>query len=177
MGYERQIAKHQSLQADVGVVFQYFIYNPEFQDKRGVKLKGEYRYYLGQYDFRKVGAYLAAEAYWNIVNFNRETSQTECYDLNCQSMFRRTYFYKVKYREEGLALKYGLMINAGGFIFDFNAGIALRFVDYKKPNLPPNREVLFDGQFIQIPNETKRIAPGVALGVRIGHTIGRIRNQ
>jgi hypothetical protein len=171
VGYERQISKHQSLQGDIGPVFSDGNNNPEFLNKRGMKLKVEYRYYLNRYDFRRAGSYLSAEAYFNSVDFDRETTQTECFDLNCQSTFRRTFLYKVSYREPGLALKYGFMMNVNRFIFDFSAGHSLRFIDYIKPAFVDPQNT-FDWSLFH--DETKRTEFGIQLYARLGYQIGGV---
>jgi Protein of unknown function (DUF3575) len=172
LAYEFQLNKQQSIQVDVGYALSTNL-SPKFQDSRGIKLKGEHRYYFNQFKKGKVRLYVASEVYWNRIDFDRETRQTECFDLNCQNTFRRTYIYEVSYQEIGSGLKYGIMLVNHRFVFDFNAGLAIRKIDYNKPTLPPAQfGNEFDG-WIQIPNEENRVAPGLMLGVRLGYQLSR----
>jgi Protein of unknown function (DUF3575) len=173
LAYEFQLTKRNSIQLDVGVALPTSM-DQDFQNLRGMKLKGEHRYYFYQAYKDKVRMYVASELYWNRINFDRETTKTECFDLNCQTTFRRTYFYEITYREVGTALKYGIMIVNHRFVFDFNVGLSYRDIEYAKPGLPQTG-FNDDGvtTFFRIPNEDNRRAPGIMLGVRFGYQLSR----
>lgn len=174
LAYERRLKERFSLQADMGIVLRRWLGqdfgNTEFENKRGVKLKLEARFYLKRQRLSNAFDYLSVEPYWNRINFDRSETLTECFDVNCQSQFRRTYRYEMKYREPGLSAKYGIMLRFNHFIADFNGGISLRFVNYIRPDwveqlIPEDN---FNGGWFEIPNERKRVGVSPALGVRIG---------
>jgi hypothetical protein len=173
MGYERGISRNTSVQMDVGPVFDLTdAYNPRFQRKRGFKWKAEYRYYFDVDNFSDDGHYLALEAYWNFVNFDREFTQTECFDLACQTLFTRDYNFIVKYREEGIAFKFGFFRTNRRMVYEWFFGLRLRLVNYKKPTLPPSAFGLIeDGFFLQIPNETPRTTFGITAGFKLGYRV------
>ncbi len=174
IAYEHRLKERFSLQADMGLVLKRWLgqdfENTEFENKRGVKLKLEARFYLKRQRLSNAFDYLSVEPYWNRVNFDRSETLIECFDANCQSQFRRTYQYEMKYREPGLSGKYGIVLRFNNFIADFNGGISVRFVNYIKPGwveqLIPEDD--FTGGWLQIPNERKRIGVSPVLGVRIG---------
>ncbi len=173
VAYEQKILKRLTAQLDAGYVVRYTnaVTNSEFKDKRGVKGKLEARYYFwGRADKRKL-YYAAAEGYMNVVNFDREDSRTECFDLECTNTFRRIYDYKVEYREQGFSLKAGMLkYFSKRIMFDINSGFTLRFVRYNKPNLIP--EFSEDAEFfLDIPNENNRITVSPNLGVRFGYRL------
>jgi hypothetical protein len=172
VAYEQKIFDRITAQLDVGVVVRYNTnQNTEFKDKRGMKGKLETRYYFwGRTDKRKL-YYVSAEGYVNAVDFDRQDTRTECYDLECTSLFRRTYDYKVEYREKGFSVKAGMLkYFSRRIMFDINSGFTLRFVNYKKPNFVRefNEDTMF---FLDIPNETKRVAFSPNLGVRFGYRL------
>lgn len=171
--YEYKWSPEFSIQLDAGLVVNSATWRDteRFSDKRGIKLKSEFRYYF--YVSESIFRYLSAEAYTNIINFDRNTTQIECFDLDCTIQFSRRYLYKVKYREQGLSFKYGYVRKFDRVILDFNFGLTLRNVEYKKPNLP---DALNDFQrdfAFSIPNEEKRLAFSPALGLRIGYIIAQ----
>ena len=172
LGYERQVATNKSIQLDVGPVFQYESFSTRFIDKRGIKAKAELKLFLHKKNFKGWDHFIAIETYWNRVNFDRITTQTECFDLSCQNMFSRTYSYTIKHSEVGLALKYGFaFFSRKSFVQDFTLGVTLRIIDYKKPSLPPPVFPVQEWFFIQIPNETPRTVMGITMGYRLGYRL------
>jgi hypothetical protein len=172
VAYEQKILDRITAQLDVGVVVRYNTnQNAEFKDKRGIKGKLEARYYFwGRTDKRKL-YYVSAEGYMNVIDFDRQDTRTECYDVECTNLFRRTYDYKVEYREQGFSVKAGMLkYFSRRIMFDINSGFTLRFVNYRKPNLIPefNEDTMF---FLDIPNERKRVAFSPNLGVRFGYRL------
>ncbi len=170
IAYERHIKNNISLQLDVGYVF-HTNYNLKFQNTRGTKLKTEIRYYLNGMVTRAYANYLSAEPYANIINFDREISQTECFDLDCTIQYWRWYNFKVRYREQGLSFKYGYYRYRGKIIMDLNFGLMLRNVDYKKPEIPRGVDQPDEWQWFEIPKEDKRITIGPVAGIRFGYRI------
>jgi hypothetical protein len=174
VAYEQKILDRITAQLDIGFVVHYKNTtnpNTQFKDKRGVKGKLEARYYFwGRTDKRKL-YYVSGEGYMNAVDFDRQDTRTLCYDLDCTSLYRETYDYKVEYREQGFSVKAGMLkYFSKRILFDINSGFTLRFVNYKKPNLIPgfNEDTMF---FLDIPNETKRVAFSPNLGVRFGYRL------
>lgn len=168
--YELQWHPRFSLQADIGYVLNFNNVNERFINKRGVKLKTEFRYYL-DYNSRELLHYFAAEPYQNIINFDRRETQTECFDIECMIIYSKQYFYKVRYRESGFSLKYGIMRERKRIVFDINFGLTLRFVNYKKPDIPRGFNEFDNVGWFSIPNERKRVTVGPALGLRMGYRI------
>lgn len=172
VAYEFRLKNNFALQADLGYVLSYKINtDPEFKDKRGVKLKTEVRYYLLSFITSHGAWYLSAEPYINIINFDRQTVQTECFDLDCTIQYRRWYDFKVKYREQGIAFKYGIHRYAGKITLDMNIGLVLRHVDYKKPNIPRGFNEPDEWGWFEIPNEEKRTVIGPTVGFRLGYKL------
>lgn len=168
VSYEHKIARQTTLQAEVGYVLDFSTDSrADFQDKRGVKLKLEGRYYFfGRTDRHKL-YYLGFEGYTNIINFDRQTSQRECFDLNCDHTFVRNYAYKMEYREKGATIKVGWMKFYSRFFFDFSSGWTVRDIIYKEPSdilLAPDD----DWNFLDIPNETTRTVLSPYMGLRMG---------
>lgn len=166
VAYEYQWHPQFSLQADVGYVVKYqFVKYPfrndRFIDKRGIKLKTEFRYYLNEHTGGD-NSYLSVEPYQNIINFDRRVTRTECFDLECTILYSKQYLYKVRYRETGISIKYGLIERVGRFFLDINFGLCLRNVNYKKPGFDQQR-------WFPIPNEEKRLVIGPVVGIRLGY--------
>jgi hypothetical protein len=170
VAYEHRIEENVSVQFDVGYVVRNEGWvDPEFRDKRGFKVKVESRFYFSPNPSGTRASYIAPEIYFNAVDFDRTDSRVECYDLDCQITYTRTYYYKVRYREPGFGCKVGFVRYFGDFIIDLNAGLAIRFVDYKKPLLPREFNQPEEGVFFDIPNERKRIGRTPLLGIRFGY--------
>lgn len=170
VSYEHKLFQRVTLQAEVGYVLDYH-YETEFDDKRGVKLKLEPRYYFwGRTDREKI-YYASAEPYFYVINFDRTDSREECFDMECTSRFRRTYQYKVKYRENGITLKAGYIRYYSRFFLDFNSGLTLRNIRYYKPDLSGADFDEGPLMFIKIPNEENRITIAPHLCVRLGYRL------
>ena len=179
--YEHQINRRISAQAEAGIVVDYLgdgYENLEFQNKRGAKIKAEFRYYPSGLRRNRPNYYASLEPYFNLVNFDREINQTECLDINCTQQFQHRYLFLVKYREEGISFKNGLQINKGWFTVDFSAGLRLRFVNYIKPAIPNGIDDWFDAFFLDFsPNEEKRMSVGIITDVKVGYTLGARTNR
>jgi hypothetical protein len=171
LAYELQYRTNQSIQVDVGYVLNL---DDEllYEDKRGVKLKTEWRYYL-ESNRESRSRYLSLEPYTNLINFDRTESNTECFDVECQTLFSRQYFYKVRYRETGITFKLGLQKQLNRFFLDLNYGLMLRDVHYEKPSIPPGFNEPVDLRLIFYPNEKRRTALGPTVGVRLGYRLSK----
>jgi hypothetical protein len=169
--FEQRILPRFTTQLEVGYVLNYRTnIDRDFQDKRGVKLKLEGRYYFGSVSDRKKIYYGAIEPYMNVINFDRASSSEECFDLECQHRYRREYFEKVAYREHGVSLKIGLLRYLGSRIFlDINSGFTIRTVRYRKTDRPRSFNEFEESGFLQIPNENDRIGFSPNLGLRLGY--------
>lgn len=171
VSYEQKLYRRVTLQAEVGYIVNYRVdYKSRFDNKRGVKLKLEPRYYFwGRTDKKKM-YYASAEPYFYVINFDRNDSREECFDVECTSRFRRTYHYKVKYRESGFTLKAGYIRYYARFFLDFNSGLTLRNIRYYEPDwVEPGLEESFI--FVKIPNEEDRITVSPHLCVRLGYRL------
>jgi hypothetical protein len=168
IAYERRTTDRISLQADIGYVFNTNSNNDrEYQDKRGIKMNLEGRYYFPSRTISKSGRlYMGAEAYTTIIDFDREKTIIGCFDLNCQMQFSKKSRYEVKYRESGFALKLGRAWRVRHILFDMNVGLDLRFVNYIKPSFDNRRT---NGVVFFYPNENNRTQLSPALGFRLGY--------
>lgn len=172
VAYEYRFRKNHSAQFDIGYVFDSRVENVRFKDRRGVKIKLDYRYYFPGLISTTEAYYLAAEAYTNLIDFDRETTQTECFDIDCMNQYQRTYFFKVKYREKGFVLRYGANYFIDKFVLDFNVGLVLRMVDYQKPDIVDGIDTFDGGSFdFDLINEDKRTVLRPTATVRIGYRI------
>ncbi len=173
LSFEQKIIRQFTVQIGYGYVLNYKDNNnQEYQNKRGYKAKLEIRYYIMPSERYNLVYYLAVGGYMNVVDFDRETSRQECYDLSCTNTFIRYYNYVVKYREQGFTLKFGFVKHFSKSIFmDINGGWSLRFIDYDEPTMPGGLNDFGDVSFFfsDIPNEEDRIGLMPILGFRIGY--------
>lgn len=182
VSYEHWLIHSITLQTDLGYVINFKSNdNPRFQNKRGIKVRLEPRYYFlvgpgllerMAFGVKKKAFYAAMELHLNAVHFDRTHELEECYDLNCNYSVLRKYQYKMLYREKGFGLKYGYIQYLSDFFLDINAGLAVRFIRYDEAEtIPP---VLFDlsnNLPFQIPNEKDRTVLSPRLGIRLGYRI------
>jgi hypothetical protein len=170
---EQRVFPGVTSQLDFGVVRNNYDPENRYQRKRGVKgrLAGRY-YFWGRMDRRKV-YYGEVEGYMNIINFDRQEEVVDCLDPDCLSRQTTTYNFQVNYREQGLSLKAGMLkYFSPKWVVDFNAGFALRFVDYQKPNFDLKFQTHTTDFPIPLePNEKKRIGFSPVFGVRFGYCI------
>jgi hypothetical protein len=175
VGYETLIYKKFTTYVEGGYVFENSqaiggTNDQEFENKRGFKMKLEPRWYALETESQHVTFYLALEFYVNRVNFDRTEKVVECYDADCVHSYETRRTYIVKYREHGLAPKWGMMVYMGRIFLDLNAGFAIRNVDYIKPNIPaPIETAFFFFDFAETPNEEKRTVLAPVFGGRIGY--------
>lgn len=171
LSYEHRIKPSATLQLELGYVLDYSTNTSErYSDKRGIKAKLEVRKYFALANKRRrKGFYWAAETYVNIINFDRERTQEECFDLECNHVYFRRYENKARYREQGLSLKIGSIRYFDSRIFiDLNTGVTLRNVDYHTPPAGFRGDVL---PVFEIPYESDRVTVGPNLGIRVGYRI------
>lgn len=175
LAYEIKVAPKFSLQLEGGYVVNYRSFeDPEYKDKRGVKTRLELHYYLWPRDRGKLIYYGAAELYWNAVNFDRDVSQTECFDIECNHTFTKSYTYTVMFREPGGGLKLGFIkYFSPRFFMDINSGWVVRFITYTDRSAPAGvGEPVNEGwAMFSIPNETDRTIPSPVVGIRFGYRI------
>ena len=107
----------------------------------------------------------------NVVDFDRETAQQECYDLSCTNTFIRYYNYVVKYREHGFTLRFGFVKHfSKTFFMDVNGGWSLRFIDYDEPAMAGLNNFDDVGIFFgEIPNEEDRVGLMPVVGLSFGY--------
>lgn len=171
LAYEIKVVERFSVQLESGYVLDYKMKeDPAYQDKRGVKAKLELHYYMLPSERANLIYYGAAEIYWNAVNFDRLTSQQECFDIDCNHIFTRQYTYKTMYREPGIGLKIGFVKYFSDFFMDINSGWGVRFIDYTDPSVPAG--LLDNGNdWRMIPNEADRITLSPIVGIRFGYRL------
>jgi hypothetical protein len=175
LAYEYRLTRNFTLQADFGYVLTFLhSYNPEFQDKRGVKLKLEARYYLPALIKPRSAHYLSVQPYATSINFDRETQRTECFDLDCTIQFTRWYNYEVKYREQGLAFQYGIHLYGRRITLDVSMGLMLRHVEYKEPPLPRGINEFDEWSWFRIPNEDNRTVIGPTGAIWLGYKLHHV---
>jgi hypothetical protein len=170
VSYEQRIFPRFTLQAEGGYVMDYGNDEESFQNRRGMKLKLEGRYYLGSVSTRANIHYVSMESYMNMVDFDRYGIVEECFDEGCNHPYVRRFPYKMEYMERGISLKAGVIWYVSSrFFVDGNGGLTLRNIDYHKPPLPARIGHKDDWSLIEIPNETDRLAVSPNMGVRIGY--------
>jgi hypothetical protein len=159
-----------TIQLDGGYIINYKSDELKFKDKSGFKIKVEPRHYFGTRS-DNFGFYVALELYHNRVSFDHNNTQTECFDESCMDKYRRTYFYRARYEEYGVAAKVGMLIYFfDNFIVDYNLGIGERFIDYTFPGyIRIDRDPLSD-QF-DVPRTTDRNALAPFINFRVGYRI------
>ena len=168
--YEQKIFPRVTLQAEGGYVLDYPDSEGElYQNKRGVKLKLEGRYYPGSVRRDKI-SYLAIEPYVNAVDFDRYGAVEECFDADCRRPYTRQIVFTMKYREKGATLKVGMLwYVASDFFLDVSIGGTLRDVVYEEPSLPNEVGYNREAQFFQIPDEDDRVVGSPYMGLRFGY--------
>lgn len=171
VSYAQRIFRRYTVSMEFGYVLDYGDnYNLSFQDKRGVKLKTEGRYYFGRPVNDNRVFYAALEAYLNVINFDRYRIVTECFDLECRHPYQREATYAMDYGEHGVSVKMGTLRYVGARVFlDFNAGVTLRSVRYKDPTMPPALPDEFVPPFFPIPDQSNGIRIGPNMGLRLGY--------
>ena len=134
LAYELRINREWSMQFDGGVVVDIGYEDVDFQNKRGYKVKLEPRRYFAFSRKGGLGFYSSVELYLNNVDFDRSSDEVQCFDPECTSRYRRTYFYTINYREYGSAFKIGMVKHFGSFLFDVSSGFGVRLIFYSAPN-------------------------------------------
>lgn len=170
ISFEQRIFPRLTLQAEGGYVLDYNDEEESFQNRRGMKLKLEGRFYLGRLRNEENIHYVSVESYMNRVDFDRYGIVEECFDEGCNHPYVRRFPYKMEYRERGISLKTGVIWYVSPrFFVDGNAGLTLRNIDYNKPPLPARVGHKDDWSLIKIPNETDRLAVSPNMGMRMGY--------
>ena len=173
VSFEKRIFPVVTAQLEFGYVLNYGSnVDRKYQNKRGVKVKLEGRYYFTSISERDRLYYATVEPYANRINFDRYSVVEECFDRDCNNVYTRQYNDRVEYRESGVSLKLGTLRYIGyRAFFDFTAGVTLRNIRYIEPartrGLNENDELVF----FQVPNEDDRTIPSPCLGVRFGYRI------
>ncbi len=169
LAYEFKVAPAVSIQLDGGIVVDVGVSNDNFRDKRGFKAKVEPRYYFSFVGRRAIGWYLAGELAYNHVDFDRSAEQIECFDPGCVNRFFRKYNFTMNYREQGFALKMGMLKNFYPFLFDISTGFGLRNIDYDAPSYI-NMDS-FESDWIEVPRIKDRITFSPVINFRMGYRI------
>lgn len=180
LAYEGRVSTRTTLQLEGGVVLNYPANDDtQYQDKRGAKGKLEIHYYTLPSRRAKLVYYGAAELYRNAVNFDRLTSQQECFDVECNHMFTRQYSYTVMYREGGFGFKVGFIKYFHDFFMDINSGWGVRFITYTdSPGAPDfNNDNITWAQMFSIPNEEDRTTLSPIVGIRLGYRLHKSRTK
>lgn len=172
--FEQKIVKRFSVQIGYGHVIKIDkSFDSEYQNKKGYKTNLEIHYYLMPSRKYNLVYYIASGGYINAVDFYRETSQQECYDLSCNHTFTRYYNYTVNYREHGFTLKFGFVKHFPKSIFiDVNGGWSFRYIDYDQPLIPPGmNNFVMDESFLfgNIPIEDDWFTLTPLVGFRVGY--------
>lgn len=174
LSYEQRIFPHITVQAEGGYVLDYGSNQDiKFQNKRGVKLKLEGRYYFDVTAERATIFYSALEPYTNIIDFDRYGVVQECFDGACSHPYNREFDIEVNYRERGASVKIGALWFTGlGFLMDLSVGCTLRDIVYDQPPLPPGAVINDEPGFFRIrPDEQDRQDLSPAVGIRIGYRL------
>lgn len=171
ISYETQVGANTTLQVEGGYVMEYGG-RDDYQNRRGVKARLEGRYYLERVRGKNKLFYVAGELHANFVNFERRDWIVDCFDIECNNPFTQERQYGVRYREQGITAKFGLLRYFGHdarVFIDLGVGATLRNIRYHKPVSGGNS---FDGFFFTVaPNEENRFAGRPYVGVRFGYRL------
>ena len=174
LAYEQRVFKRVTVQAEGGYVLDYGSNSDiKFQNKRGVKLKFEGRYYFGSTTGRETVFYSALEPYMNIIDFDRYGVEQECFDAECYHPYNREFIMVVRYRERGTSVKGGMLwYSDPPFLIDVNIGFTLRDIHYYEPALPPGAQINDEPGFLRMrPSEEDRRDVSPVLGMRLGYRL------
>ena len=173
LSFEQRIFPRVTTQLEAGYVLNYDSNNGErYQNKRGVKVKVEGRYYLPRTGTENKILYGALEPYLNVIGFDRRSVVEECLDSECTTRYTRQFKDEGKYREHGLSCKLGTLwyLDADFRTFiDFNAGLTVRIIRYDLPSRHSGFRVNDEIPLFEAPNENNRTAPSLCLGLRLGY--------
>jgi Protein of unknown function (DUF3575) len=170
--YEVRIKSRFSVQLDGGYVLNFNVNNnTEYQNKRGIKAKVEMRYYFFPSERSTLVYYGAVELYRNVINFDRQLTTQECFDLACNHTYSRQRDYTVNYRETGFGLKIGFTKYFHRFLIDLNSGWIVGFPRYADPYADAGFDDVITGWTPFIIDETQRVTFLPVLGVRFGYRI------
>jgi hypothetical protein len=172
VAYEVKVAPLWTMQFDLGVVLDLGEFDPEFENKRGVKVKLEPHYYFALNERRRIGFYGALELYQNYVNFERTSWEVECFDADCTTRFKHMYRYSMTYQERGFAFKVGMAKHFPPFMFDVSSGFGFRYINYSSPPYTNiSVEFVDEGdEWFPIPNEEDRVAFQPVINFRLGYS-------
>lgn len=168
VAYEMKISPIWTLQLDGGIIVDPG-YHERFRDMRGYKIKAEPRRYFSFNESRRLSFYTGFELYRNNVTFGRTADQVECFDPECVNRYRRTYSFRMTYREHGLAFKPGLIKYLGSFLLDVNTGFAIRVIEYNAPAYIQDSDKAVN--WYDVPREKDRTAFAPVFNFRIGYSL------
>lgn len=173
VSFEQRIFPRITTQLEAGYVLNYDSDNREhFQNKQGVKLKLEGRYYLKRGNGENKIVYLAAEPYLNAIDFVWRTVVEDCFDAGCTTRFTRQYKEPGKYREQGVSIKIGTLwyldANFRTFV-DFNLGMTVRNIQYDLPPKHTGFHVDDGSSYVWGPDKDDRTALSPSAGLRLGY--------
>jgi hypothetical protein len=139
LALEQRINKKISFQYDFGFVIPVTRTsnrdNSTASRMRGYKAKFEIRHYLLDPDNHLWLPYVGVEYFYNRVNYNKsEAMGMNCADGTCD--YYQFVTYGMKYREQGVNLKGGVVFRVHRFCLDFQIGVAGRFINYSDSNKP-----------------------------------------
>jgi hypothetical protein len=177
IGLEHKLFDRVNLQYDLGLVFHPPLSsNKSYENRRGFRGIGELRYYVPSPP--KIPFYLAGEFYYSKIQFDR--SNVIGYDCSGDCLYYEYITYRMDHRQQGVGLKYGLLLFPGwnrnrSFFFDINAGVSYRSVRYSEPGKPTAPNITFfendeDDDNLFSPDEHDRTEFRPMIGIRIGYS-------
>jgi hypothetical protein len=173
VSFEQRILPRVTTQLEVGYVLNYDSNNGErYQNKRGVKLKLEGRFYFRRDAGENKISYGAVEPYLNAIDFDRRSVVEQCLDSDCMNRYTRQYKDRGKYREQGVSVKLGNLwyLDAKSRTFlDFNAGLTFRVIRYDLPASHEGFRVNDESGFLEVPDEANRFALSPCIALRLGY--------
>lgn len=174
LSYEQRILPRITVQAEGGYVLDYSSNTDlKFQNKRGVKLKLEGRYYFGVHARTETLFYSALEASSSMIEFDRYGVVQECFDGTCNHPYNREFTLEVHYQERGATIKGGLLwFSEPRLLIDVSVGFTLRDIHYHEPTLPPGARINDEPGFLRIrPSEEDRREVSPNIGLRLGYRL------
>lgn len=168
--YEWLVTPDLGVQFEAGYVFS-LSEDTRYLNKRGTKLRTALRWYAPNLTrTARSRDFLAFEPYMNVINFDRQRWEIECFDLECLMQYDRLHLDVVRYREQGAALKWGHAGFGKHIIYEVTVGVRLRRIRYQSDVLDGLEPSDVEFYFPEI-NETDRVAFGFVVGYSLGWRI------
>ncbi|HNP17735.1 MAG TPA: hypothetical protein PKL31_04800 [Fulvivirga sp.] len=130
--YENHLSPKSNISIGAGYIMNMYddSYNTDFNDRSGVKLNTDFRYYFEE--SKRVIFFMGVGVDYFYIKFNRSRT----FGFNCMDDFSCLYFqydtYNVIRQDWRINVKSGMIVNLGAKIyFETGFGLAISFQDYR----------------------------------------------